>query len=147
MMKPVRDPGAEAPLLTGWGVHVLFLTAEGCETDRWVRNRLAGLGAIVEAESDFYVAVDRLSGRTEGFGLFIMDCDAHGGLEEAQRLLPFLRQIAPSIPVAFLSSQSAQHAFPEDERQPVILRKPLSAVSLRVGFSHAMRHRLVCPAA
>jgi hypothetical protein len=37
--------------------------------------------------------------------------------------------------------------FPEDRSAPILLRAPLSAVSLRVGFEHALRERRLWRAA
>ncbi|MFV0490503.1 MAG: hypothetical protein ACK5M4_01620 [Pseudorhodobacter sp.] len=138
---------AEPVILGGWGVHVLLLASEETAESQLTCARLADFGCIVEEESDFYIAAEILGGDQTRFGLFVMDCDALGGLAEGRRLIALLRHAAPAIPVILLSSECGQQYFPEDERQPVILRKPLSVVSLRVGFSHAMRHRLVCSAA
>jgi len=44
--------------------------------------------------------------------------------------------------VILVSRDCPNQVFPAERRAPIVLRAPLSAVSLRVGFEHALRDRL-----
>ena len=52
-----------------------------------------------------------------------------------------------NLPVMLIAAGVAQQDFPEDRAEPVVLRAPVSAVALRVGFEHALRERLIWRAA
>jgi hypothetical protein len=58
-----------------------------------------------------------------------------------------LGEVARRLPVILVSRECQQQQFPEDRGDAVVLRAPLSAVSLRVGFEHALRDRLLMRAA
>ena len=146
-MQIIRHIDQDKASLVGWGVKVLLLAPDYGDRDGKVAVRIAGLGGIVEQEMDFYSAIEALDGASNGYGLFVMEADAFGGLEEARRLIRELRRTDARIPVILVSSECQTQTFPSDDRMPVELRAPLSAVSLRVGFEHAMRHRLVFQAA
>jgi hypothetical protein len=128
----------------GWGVRVLVL-ASG-EDDPLV-NRVAALGGPVEVEAEFYSALSAMIDDPTGYGLFVMDCDAFGGLETGQRAQMALAAVQSRIPVILLSREQGRHDFPMDRNTPVCLRAPVSAVSFRVGFEHALRDRLAWRAA
>jgi len=142
-MQIVRQFDHDEAALVGWGVRVLLLAPDHGLHEGRVAARIAGLGGVVEQETDFYSALDALDSDHTGFGLFVMEADAFGGLEEARRMLAQLRRTDPAIPVIVIASDCTIQNFPTDDRAAIELRAPLSAVSLRVGFEHAMRHRLV----
>jgi len=146
-MQIIRQIEQDKASLVGWGVKVLLLAPDYGDRDGKVAVRIAGLGGIVEQEMDFYAALDALEGDHSGYGLCVIEADAFGGLHEARRMVGELRRTDPRIPVILVSSDCEVQSFPCDDRLPVELRAPLSAVSLRVGFEHAMRHRLVFQAA
>jgi len=146
-MQIVRQIDQDMAALVGWGVKVLLLAPDYGSRDSRVAVRIAGLGGIVEQETDFYSALDSLEGDQAGYGLFVMEADAFGGLEDARRMITELRRTDPRIPAIVVSSECESQVFPADDRLPVELRAPLSAVSLRVGFEHAMRNRLIFQAA
>lgn len=146
-MQIIRQIEQDKASLVGWGVKVLLLAPDYGDRDGKVAVRIAGLGGIVEQETDFYAALDALEGHHSGYGLFVMEADAYGGLDGARQMIAQLRRTDPRIPVILVASDCEQQTFPSDDRLPVELRAPLSAVALRVGFEHAMRHRLVFQAA
>ena len=49
----------------------------------------------------------------------------------------------PRLPVIIVGAHQGEQSFPEDIERPVRLRAPVSAVSLRVGFEHALRGRML----
>jgi hypothetical protein len=112
-----------------------------------VAARLAGLGGRVEAECDPMAAVEALAGGGSGYGLTVIECDGCGGLEAAQRLVRLAGQAGAQGPVILISTEVGEQIFPTDPAAPVLLRAPLTAVSLRLGFEHALRGRLIPSAA
>ena len=136
------DPGTALPV--GWGVRVMLLCAD--EANALVR-RIAGLGGAVEIETEVYSALSAMIDDPMGYGLFVMDCDAFGGPEAGRRAAAALAAVKSRIPVILVSNDHAAQVFPQEREAPVCLRAPISAVSLRVGFEHALRDRLMWRAA
>ncbi len=142
-MQFFRQDDLEVSAVVGWGVRVMLLAAgEGR-----IATRLAGLGSVVEAESDSFAALDLLTMDATGYGLFVIDCDHVGGVGAARNLISLMHKGDVSLPVILVSSDCETQEFPSDYNAPVVLRAPLSAVAARVGFEHAMRDRLVFKAA
>ena len=145
-MQIFRQPDQDATLV-GWGVRVLFLAQDGCPRAESAAQRFAGFGGIVEAEFEFYAAIEAVIEDPHGYGLFVMDCDVMGGLEAGRRAFSLLRGAGVTLPVILISAECVEQIFPEDSSAPILLRSPLSAVSLRVGFEHTLRDRLIWRAA
>lgn len=142
-MQFFRQNEAEVSAIVGWGVRVLLLSAVSEPAQSKAAVRIAGLGGVVECESDAFSALDTLFFDNTGYGLFVIECDAYGGLETGRSLVSMMHKGEVSIPVILLSSECVEQEFPREFNGPVVLRAPISAVSLRVGFEHAMRDRLV----
>lgn len=134
---------AEA-LVVGWGVRVMLLTAQ---PEGLVARRLAGLGGTIEAETEFYAGLSAMIDDPVGYGLFVMECDGLGGAEAGARAQATLAAVNSRIPAILISTEFTAQVFPQGREAPVCLRAPLSAVSLRVGFEHALRDRLMWHAA
>lgn len=139
-MQLIRSFEHENAALVGWGVRVMLLTAEGPEGA--TARRLAGLGGLVETSPEMFAALSALIDDPAGYGLFVVDCDAFGGLEAGHKAFAMLGDQTARLPVILVSRTCPQQTFPDDRRAPTVLRAPLSAVSLRVGFEHALRDRL-----
>lgn len=146
-MQVFRQVEAENAALVGWGVRVLLLSPNGGEGQGQVAARIAGFGGIIETESDVFAAVETLLGDATGFGLFVMECDGYGGIEAGRRVIQMMGRAAERMRVILIGNEVAAQSFPDEPGQPILLRAPLSAVSLRVGFEHALRERLVYMAA
>ena len=127
-------------LLTGSGIRVLLLSAEALP----IARRLEVLGAEVEVRDELYTALSEILDDPQGAGLFVVDCDTiqAEGVEGARKALRILSETRRHIPVILISRDFQHQSFPEDRFQPVELRAPVSAVSLKVGFEHALRDRL-----
>jgi hypothetical protein len=143
-MQFTHDFDTEQALPVGWRVRVLVLAAS--EGDALV-PRVAALGGPVEVETELYAALAALIDDPSGYGLFVMDCDAFGGAEAAALARRTLAAVQSRVPVILLCAAHARHDFPQERAVPVTLRAPVSAVSLRVGFEHALRDRLAWRAA
>ena len=143
-MQVNHDFNPAAALPVGWGVRVLLLTAEQRSP---LQDRIAGLGGMIDLETEVYAALSAMIDDPMGYGLFVMDCDGLGGIEAGQRAAATLAAVHSRVPVILVSKDHAAQVFPQERDAPVCLRAPLSAVSLRVGFEHALRDRLMCRAA
>jgi len=65
----------------------------------------------------------------------------------SHRALAMLRGLQARALLILVSRDHVSQDFPQDTADPVRLRAPVSAVSLRVGFEHALRDRLIWQAA
>lgn len=146
-MQVFRQIEPEAAALVGWGVRVMLLSPDGGQGPSGIAARLAGFGGIVEAEEDLFAAIETMANDATGYGLFVMDCDAFGGLEAGHRAITLMSRVLGRIPVMLVTGDCPRQIFPEDLAAPVVLRAPVSAVSLRVGFEHALRDRVIWQAA
>ena len=124
----------------GFGIRALLVTGDG--SDNPIRHRLAGLGSLVEATDDLFIGLEAVIEDPAGYGLLVIDCDAVGGMEAGRRSFTMLGEVARRVPVILISTDCKGQEFPEDRCAPVLLRAPLSLVSMRVGFEHALRDRL-----
>lgn len=123
----------------GISVRTMVLTAGA--SDQAIQ-RIAGLGCRIEREDEIFSALDKLFTDPSGYGLFIMDADAFGGLASGHRAFRLLGEVAAKVPMIMFSAECRDQVFPQGRESPTILRAPLSAVSLRVGFEHALRARM-----
>jgi hypothetical protein len=143
-MQVTHDFDTTAALPVGWGVRVLLLTGKA---DNPLSERIGGLGGTVEVETETYAALSALIDDPMGYGLFVMDCDDLGGPDEGKRASVTLAAVQSRVPVILISKGHASQVFPQEKAEPVCLRAPISTVSLRVGFEHALRDRLIWRAA
>ena len=124
----------------GMGTRVMLVTMQGA--DGALMRRLAGLGGQIECHAELFTGLSQLMDDPYGYGLFVAECDAFGGLEVVRRACKALGEQAARVPVILVSGDCPNQIFPTDRHAPVVLRAPVSAVSLRVGFEHALRDRL-----
>ena len=146
-MQFFRQNESDVSAIVGWGVRVMLLTTAEVVTQSKAAIRIAGLGGQIEIENEAFSAIDTLSLDDTGYGLLVIECDSFGGLEAGRNLVSMLHKADVSLPVILMSSECNEQVFPTEGNTPVVLRAPISAVSLRVGFEHAMRDRLVFQAA
>ena len=125
----------------GANVRVLLLSGQADPISR----RLVALGARVDVVGELYTALSDVLEDPQDVGLFVVDCDTIGaeGLESIRRALQVVVETRRAIPMILISAEFPRQSFPEDRFAPVELRAPLSAVSLKVGFEHALRDRLM----
>jgi hypothetical protein len=146
-MHIVRTLEHDNVALVGWGIKVLLLSSEG--EAGLTSRRLAGLGGQVELADELFTALSHLIDDPTGYALFVVDCDGAnvGGLDAARRAVQMLGEVAARIPVILVSRDCGEQRFPSDRLMPTLLRAPLTSVSLRVGFEHALHDRLAFRAA
>lgn len=124
-----------------FGVRTLLISPEG--TNGKAALYLAGLGSLIECETELYAGLDLAICDPAGYGLIVIECDRLGGLEAGRRARAMLEIAAQNKPMILISAECVTQEFPLDRFAPIVLRAPLSAISLRVGFEHALRDRLM----
>lgn len=124
------------------GAHLRVLLLSGQPAP--IARRLEALGARVDVVDELYTALSDIIEDPQDVGLFVVDCDSIGadGAETVRRALHVISETRRAIPMILISAEFLRQSFPEDRHAPVELRAPLSAVSLKVGFEHALRDRL-----
>lgn len=127
--------------VVGFGVRTLLISQDG--DDSALCSRLAGMGCQVDTLQDVYSALDRVVDGPEEFELIVVDCDSSGGLALGRRAHALLRATGRCIPMMLVGREISQQHFPATRYEATELRAPLSAVSLRVGFEHALQERLM----
>ena len=101
------------------------------------------MGCQIEVCDELYFAIDRVLDGPQDFELIVIDCDSIGGLAQGRRAHMLLKATGRCLPVILVSSECAEQTFPFNRYDATELRAPLSAVSLRVGFEHALQERLL----
>lgn len=140
-MQILRGLEYQGPSPVGLGLHVLLVSDQGDGNP--IAHRLAGMGGVVEQREELFGALESIIETPRDYGLLVIDCDGFGGLERGHRIIGLLGEVAGRVPVILISAECTQQVFPEDRLMPTVLRAPLSAVAMRVGFEHALRDRLV----
>lgn len=139
-MQVIRSIEPQNLALVGFGIRVILVSPAAGENG--IQHRLAGMGGIVEQKTELFEGLEALIDDPLDYGLCVIDCDAVGGLEAGRRAVQLLSVATRRVPVILISSECRGQEFPADSHAPVVLRAPASAVSMRVGFEHALRDRL-----
>lgn len=138
-MEVLRLADQETAGLVGLGARVLLLAVDGQGA---LARQVAGFGGRIDHEPEMYSALSCVIDDPAGWDLFVIDCDAIGGLDEGRKAQRMLGEVAGRLPVILIASGCGTQVFPQDRAHPIELRSPTSAVSLRVGMEHALRGRL-----
>lgn len=139
-MQLVRSFEHQTSAQVGFGIRVMLLTRE--DQNGLIATRLAGLGSAIEFASELFGGLEAVIDDPAGYGLFVLDCDSFDGIEAGRKAVALLAGMSRHIPSILISTECRAQVFSEERSSPTILRAPLSAVSLRVGFEHALRDRL-----
>lgn len=139
-MQLVRSFDHSHAAQVGFGIRALLVSDGGPNNP--IRHRLAGLGSLVEMTDELFVGLEAVLEDPAGYGLLVIDCDSIGGIDAGHRAFSMLGEMTRRVPVILVSVECKSQIFPEDRSAPVTLRAPLSMVSMRVGFEHALRERL-----
>lgn len=120
------------------GVRVMVLTDQG---DGLTCQRLAAFGSLVDASDDLEDAVQAILDDRVGYDLFVMDCDAFGGIAGAERAISALIAGDAKMRVMLVSREFDVPAYPLGRRTAVCLPEDVSDASFRIGFDHVLRDR------
>ena len=139
-MQLVRSFEYDNSAQVGFGVRVLLVSAH--DQSGQIATRLASLGSVIEFATEVFTGLESIHNDPAGYELFVLDCDSCGGIEAGLKAVSMLAGTSRHIASILVSQECRLQVFSEDRHKPTILRAPLSAVSLRVGFEHALRDRL-----
>lgn len=120
------------------GVRVLLLTDQA---DGATGQRLASYGSLVDTHDDLDDAVGAVLGDRFGYDLFVMDCDAFGGIAGAERAISALISGEAKMRVMLVSREFDIPVYPLGRRTAVCLPEDVSEASFRIGFDHVLRDR------
>ena len=120
------------------GVRVMLLTDHS--TGR-TGARLAQYGSVVDTADDLDEAVAAILDDPFGYDLFVMDCDAFGGIAAAERAISALIAGDAKMRVMLVSREFDVPAYPLGRRTAVCLPEDVSDASFRIGFDHVLRDR------
>lgn len=137
-MQAIRAFDVQSGAMVGFGIRVMLISGQAGDA---LQRKLAGLGSKVEWTSELFVGLEAVIDDPAGYGLCIIDCASIGGLEAGRRAHALLVDVARRVPVILLAEDCPQQEFPEERGSAVVLRAPVSSISLRVGFEHALRDR------
>ena len=140
-------PAEQDAALVGWGVRVMLLAEDTASGPKSTAKRIAGFGGIIEREDEIYAALEAVIEDPAGYGLMVIECDQFGGLDAGMKAFSMLGTLKHRLPVILISKECKEQSFPRDRHFPIVLRAPVTAVALRVGFEHALRDRLIWRAA
>lgn len=132
--RPDRRPVSRQSM----GVRVMLLTDL---PDGQTARRLARYGSLVEVEDEFQAALSRILDDPMGYDLFVMDCDAFGGIEAAERAVAALIAADARMRVMLVSCEFDSPAYPLGRRSAVCLPDAVSDAGFRQGFDHVLRDR------
>ena len=143
-MRHLRAVKNEKRSVFGQSVRILMLNdGAGPEAEA----RLSALGGQVDIETELFTALAAMIDDPLGYSIFVMHVDGFGGLEAGMQAFRVLRAAEVRIPVILVSGECTEQTFPEERSAPIKLQAPLSMVSLRVGFEHALHDRVIWRAA
>jgi hypothetical protein len=120
------------------GVRVMVLTRQG---DGLTCQRLADYGSLVDVTDDLEDAISVILKDRVGYDLFVMDCDAFGGITGAERAISALIAGDAKMRVMLVSREFDVPAYPLGRRTAVCLPEDVSDASFRIGFDHVLRDR------
>ena len=133
---PSTDTRHEAPHT--FGVRVMLLTDR---PDGESARRLERYGSVVEIEGDLQGALASLIQDPLGYDLFVMDCDAFGGMSGAERAVSSLIAAEARMRVMLVSRDFDIPAYPLGRRTAVCLPDGIAEDGFRRGFDHVLRDR------
>jgi hypothetical protein len=132
------DAGRVAAMVPVSGARVLLLTDR---PDGESARRLSGYGSLVETEGQLARALTAVLDDPLGFDLFVMDCDAFGGIAAGERAIATLIANDARMRVMLVSQEFDEPAYPLGRRTAVCLPARTSEESFRRGFVHVLRDR------
>lgn len=106
-------------------------------------RRLAAMGADLQIIDELYDALAILSDDPRDSDLLVVDCDGFGGMEKVRARVGILTSQTTIIRIILTGRDCAVQRFDGGPGQPILLRAPLTAVSLRVALDTLFRLRFL----
>ena len=104
-------------------------------------QRLADYGSLVEVADAPAAALAAVLDDPLGYDLFVMECDAFGGIMAAEQAIATLIAAEARMRVMLLSREFDVPAYPLGRRTAVCLPDPVAEPGFRRGFDHVLRDR------
>lgn len=104
--------------------------------------RLGRYGCSVETEGELFAALSGMIDDPMGYDLFVMDCDAFGGIPAAERAIATLIAAGARMRVILISAEFDAPAYPLGLRSVVSLPAHVSETGFVMGIDHVMRDRV-----
>jgi hypothetical protein len=105
-------------------------------------QRLARYGSLVQAEGELFTALSAVLEDPMGFDLFVMECDAFGGIAGAEKAISTLIAAEARMRFMLVCRDFDVPAYPLGRRTAVCLPNPATEASFRRGFDHVLRDRV-----
>jgi hypothetical protein len=121
------------------GVRVMLLTGR---PDGESAQRLVGYGGLVDISSTLPTALAAILDDPLGYDLFVMDCDAFGGITGAEQAISTLIAAAARMRVMLISREFDVPTYPLGRRTAVCLPDTVGNEGFRLGFDHVLRDRV-----
>ena len=137
-MQTVIRSGQRAYPTQPMGVRVVLLTDV---QDGRTAHRLARCGGIVDVEATLDAALSRVLDDPMGYDLFVMDCDAYGGLAGAELAVSSLIAADAKMRVMLVSRDFDEQAAPVGRRPAVSRRAACREGESRRGFDYVVRDK------
>lgn len=118
---------------------VMLLSAD---RDGLSAARLARYGCSVEREGEMFAALSGMIDDPLGYDLFVMECDAFGGVPAAERAIATLIAAGARMRIILISAEFDVAAYPLGLRSAVSLPDHVSEMGFRTGFDHVLRDRV-----
>ncbi len=136
-----RNLGTEptTPAVHTIGVRVMLLTDQPQGESA---QRLARYGSLVQAEGELFTALSAVLEDPMGFDLFVMECDAFGGIAGAEKAISTLIAAEARMRFMLVCRDFDVPAYPLGRRTAVCLPNPATEASFRRGFDHVLRDRV-----
>jgi hypothetical protein len=122
----------------GPAVRVMLLTDR---PEGLTARRLASYGSLVDAEEALDDAVAGIVGDAMGYDLFVMDCDAFGGISGAEQAVAALIAAQAKMRIMLVSADFDTPAYPLGLRSAISLPEATPEPLFRRGYDHALRDR------
>jgi hypothetical protein len=126
------------PVIQPAGVRVMLLTRQ---PEGLTAQRLASYGSLLDIESGLDNALNRVIEDPMGYDLFVMDCDAYGGIDGAERAVAALIAAEARMRILLVSGAFDEPAYPLGRRSAVCLPDPADDDEFRYGYDHVLRDR------
>ena len=137
-MQTVVRSGSTAYAAQAMGVRVLLLSGL---PDSRTAHQLVSCGSLVDVEDTLDLALARLRNDPIGYDLFVMDCDAYGGISGGERAVCSLIAAEAKMRVMLVSRDFDEPALPLGRRTAVCLPTAVGDDDFRRGFDHVLRDR------
>lgn len=137
-MQFLARTGSQSSAQRSLGIRVMLLTDK---PEGLTARRLANYGSLVDVENEVYSAISAILDDPMGYDLFVMDCDAFGGIVAAERAIAALIAAEAKMRVMLVSEEFDIPAYPMGLRTAVCLPDHISDAGFRKGFEHILRDR------